>query len=100
MSEHAKVTREMYERMGIVEKLAFWETMPRGTFLDDSWDDRNNWDVFISEVCHEARCRVLELLIEPLAKEIEDGFPDRIGRGTSTWLAVTGEPYVEILSFV
>src|SRR6266853_1652830 len=100
MYKHAEMMRETYEQMGIVEKLAFWETMPPGTFVNESWIPANNWGVWLSEVCREARSHILGQLVMPLTFALELGYRGRIGKPTGTVLAVTGEHYVEITSLV
>ena|SRR6266853_1953961 len=97
--DFSKVTRETYERMDIVEKLAFWPQIPPGTLLDESWSD-NSWTTQVAKVCQDARNHILAQLIAPLVKTIEGDYVGHIGVSTTKFLAVTGEEYVEITSLV
>ena len=95
----AMMTRKTYEQISIIEKLAFWAQLKRGTMFDESWT--GNWNEYVSEVCQLARNHILEGLIAPLVERIEDEYANRIeadvGRKA---FAVTGEEYVEITSLI
>jgi|SRR6266853_2417715 len=92
------MTREAYLRLSIIEKLTFWETLEQGAFFDESWTPVSTWDNWVSEVCREAREHILGQSIASLVKTIEGEYVDLIGKSTGTFLSVTGEYYVEIVS--